>query len=86
MTLPDERYRAVRMARQFLMELLDPKKTPGIPKIVRQQANGILRHYPNDWDMERACQGAPEIFQTQMEAVTRLMKQYEDSKANKNEA
>lgn len=86
MTLPDERYRAVRMARQFLQELLDSKKTPGVPKIVRQQANSILRHYPSDWDMERACQGAPDVFQTQMEAVTRLMKQYEESKANKNEA
>lgn len=85
MTLPDERYRAVRMARQFLMELCDPSKTPKIPSIVRNQARGILRHYPSDWDMERACQGAPEVFQTQMEAVTRLMAQYEQSKAEKNE-
>lgn len=85
MTLPDERYRAVRMARQFLMELCDPSKTPKIPSIVRNQARGILRHYPSDWDMERACQGAPDVFQTQMEAVTRLMKQYEQSKAEKNE-
>lgn len=85
MTLPDERYRAVRWARQFLQEILDPKKTPGVPKIVRQQANSILRHYPSDWDMERACQGAPDVFQTQMEAVSRLVAQYEQSKAEKNE-
>lgn len=86
MTLPDERYRAVRMARQFLLELCDSSKTPKIPSIIRNQARGILRHYPSDWDMERACQGAPDVFQTQMEAVSRLIKQYEESKANKNEA
>jgi hypothetical protein len=85
MTLPDERYRAVRMARQFLLELCDSNKTPRIPSIIRNQARGILRHYPSDWDMERACEGAPDVFQTQMEAVSRLIKQYEDSKTNKNE-
>jgi hypothetical protein len=80
MTLPDERYRSVRYARQFLQELCDPKKTPGVPKIIRSQANGILRHYPSDWDMERACEGTPDVFQTQMEPVTRLFKQYEQNK------
>jgi len=82
MTLPDERYRAVRYARQFLQELCDPKKTPGVPKIIRSQANSILRHYPGDWDMEKACRDAPDVFQTQMESVTRLFKQYEQNKTN----
>jgi hypothetical protein len=45
----------------------------------------MLRHYPNDWDMERASAGAPDVFAVQMEAVTRLFKQYEQSKAEKNE-
>lgn len=84
MTLPDERYRAVKYARQFLMELCDSSKTPRIPSIIRNQARSILRHYPSDWDMERACQGAPDVFQTQMEAVTRLMKQYEESKKHES--
>ena len=82
MTLPDERYRAVRWAREFMYELMDPKKTPGVPKKTRDTARSVLRHYPNDWDMQRAADSAPEVFQEQMEAVTRLFKQYEDKKNN----
>ena len=82
MTLPDERYRAVRWAREFMYELMDPKKTPGVPKRIRDTARSVLRHYPTDWDMKRACDSAPDVFQEQMEAVTRLFKQYEDSKHN----
>jgi hypothetical protein len=38
MTMPDERYRAVVHAEQFLKDLLDPRKTPRVPKNVRQRA------------------------------------------------
>jgi hypothetical protein len=84
MTLPDERFRAVRYARQFLLDLCDTKKTPGVPKIIRQQANSILRHYPNDWDMTQAAEATPTVFQTQMEPVTRLFQQYQQSKQAKD--
>jgi hypothetical protein len=80
MTLPDERYRAVRMARQFLLELCNPEKTPRIPSIIRNQARGILRHYPSDWDMDRASEACPDVFQTKMEPVYRMIKQYEEGK------
>ena len=82
MTLPDERYRAVKMAKQFLLDLTSPEKTPKVPSVIRSQARGILRHYPSDWDMDRACQAAPDVFQTQIEAVTRMFKQYEQDKKN----
>ena len=80
MTLPDERYRAVRWAREFMYELMDAKKTPGVPKRIRDTARSVLRHYPTDWDMTRAADQAPEVFQEQMEAVTRLFRQYEQKK------
>ena len=80
MTLPDERYRAVRWAREFMYELVDPKKTPGVPKSIRDQARSVLRHYPSDWDMTRASAAAPDVFQEQMEPVTRLFQQYEQKK------
>jgi hypothetical protein len=80
MTLPDERYRAVRMARQFLLDLCSPEKTPKVPAIIRNQAKGILRHYPSDYDMDRASNLAPDVFQTQMEPVYRMIKQYEEGK------
>lgn len=80
MTLPDERYRAVKMARQFLMELCSAEKTPRVPQIIRNQARGILRHYPSDYDMNRTADVAPDVFQTQMEPVYRMIKQYEQGK------
>jgi len=82
MTLPDERFRAVKWAREFMYELLDPKKTPGIPAVIRSQARSVLRHYPSDFDMVQAAEASPDIFQQQMEPVTRLFRAYEEGKKN----
>lgn len=84
MTLPDERYRAVIQTRRFLLDLCNPKHTPRVPKLIRQTAHSMLRHYPSDWDMQRACHGSPDVFQEQMEAVTRLFQQYQQKKAEKD--
>lgn len=81
MTLPDERYRAVVQTKKFLEELLT---TPRIPKSVKDNARWCLRHYPSEWDMQRAAEASPDIFAERMEPVTRLFKQYEQSKENKN--
>lgn len=81
MTLPDERYRSVMWASRFLQELAhDRKKYPRIPKVVRQEASSILRHFPSSWDLKQASQYAPDVFQERMEPVTRLFKQYEEGK------
>jgi hypothetical protein len=83
MTLPDERYRAVLYARKFMEELIYDRKTyPRLPKIVRLRASSILRHFPSEWDMKCAAEGAPDVFAERMEVVTRLMAQYEESKKN----
>jgi hypothetical protein len=80
MTLPDERYRAVVQTQKFLLEILS---TPRVPKAIKDRARSCLRHYPNDWDMKRAADGAPDVFQEQMEAVTRLFKSYEEKQNEK---
>ena len=65
MTLPDERYRAVKWAERFLHDLAtDTKKYPRIPRTVRAEALSILRHYPSSWDMDRASHSAPSVFQS----------------------
>lgn len=64
MTLPDERYRAVRQAEQFLKDLCDHTKTPRVPKQIRRDASAILRHYPCTWDLDRAAHAAPSVFQS----------------------
>lgn len=73
MTLPDERYRAVMQAEDFLRELCDPEVYPRLPKTVRDRARHVLRHFPTSWDMHRACELAPEIFQTRMEELHRFV-------------
>ena len=80
MTLPDERYRAVIQTREFLKELMDPSKTPRLSKEIRRQATWCLRHYPDISEMKAAARYAPSVFQEQMEPVTRLLAQYEESK------
>ena len=84
MTLPDERYRAVLWAGRFLERLSYSSETKRIPLKIRQEARSILRHFPSNWDMNRAADAAPDVFQERMEAVTRLFKQYEQSKNESN--
>lgn len=52
MTIPVERTNAVIWTESFLKDLLDPKKTPRVPKSVRQQAGRLLRHYPSKFEMD----------------------------------
>lgn len=86
MTLPDERYRAVMWAKRFLQDLAhDRTKYPRVPKVVRQEAYSILRHFPIEYEMKRAAAAAPDIFQERMEPVYRMIKQYEQDKEQDND-
>ena len=51
MTLPYERTRAVVNTQDFLLDLLDHKKTPRVPRAIRKQAHHLLRHYPSEYEM-----------------------------------
>lgn len=62
MTMPDERRNSIKYTRDFLRDLLDPKKTPRIPKEIRKRAGSCLRHYPGDYHMEQAREAAPDVF------------------------
>lgn len=62
MTVPAERTRSVKYAREFLRDLLDPKKTPKVPRAIRQQALRVLKHFPGEYDMERAAKTTPDVF------------------------
>ena len=62
MTMPNERRWAVNNTRQFLLDLMDPKKTPLLPSSVRKEASRCLRHYPGEYYMEEAQKMAPSIF------------------------
>ena len=82
MTLPDERYRAVMQTIEFLTEVCN---TPRVPKVIKQRANSLLRHYPSAWDMKRAAENCPDVFQERMEPVTRIMMQYQQEQQEEKE-
>ena len=63
MTLPDERYRAVQMAQQLCLDMLDPKKTPRLSKELRQRARGVLRHFPEEYYMSMLAESRPDILE-----------------------
>ena len=79
MTLPDERYRAVVQTERFLKEILS---TPRVPKAIKDGARAMLRHYPNEWEMQLAAESAPNVFAKTMEDVHRMMAKYEQGKKN----
>lgn len=62
MTLPDERYRSLKQSKKLLEELCDPGKTPRVPSIVRDRARGILKHYPNDQELEQIANSCPDLL------------------------
>jgi hypothetical protein len=62
MTLPDERYRALKQGKKLLEELCDPGKTPRVPSIIRDRARGALRHFPSDYELERMADNSPELL------------------------
>ena len=76
MTLPDERYRAVKTAAHFLARLAGGEY-PRVPKAVRVEARSILRHYPLDWDLKQAALAAPHVFQERMDDLHKMVLKYE---------
>jgi len=84
MTLPDERYRSIMQAKRLLEEIMDPRLTPRVAAGIRDRARGVLRHYPSDYDMRRAAQTSPEVFQERMEDLHKFVlrgQQQDDSAA-----
>lgn len=80
MTLPDERYRSIQNAQRFLQDLMDPKKTPRVPREVRQRARSVLKHYPGEYHLEQLAENSPDIIAKQMEPLTRMVMLYNREK------
>jgi hypothetical protein len=82
MTLPCERYNAIKYTERFLMDLCDPKKTPRVPLEVRNRARSCLRHYPGPFDLDMLSTKCPEIIDsgTKVDELSVLMHNYETKK------
>jgi len=46
MTLPQQEHNSLIAVREFLVDLMDSKKIPGVPEKVRLSARALLKHYP----------------------------------------
>ena len=76
MTLPDERYRAIRITETLLTDLCSSKATPGVPRVIRQRAAQCLRHFPGHYDLTQLELAAPHVVQQQMEPLHRMVAAY----------
>ena len=48
MTTPEERTRALRLASELLQDLI---KLDDVPAALRVRIQGVLRHYPEEWQL-----------------------------------
>ena len=83
MTLPDERYRSLVQTRRFLLDLCNREHTPRVPKIIRDTARSMLRHYPSDYEIDRLAAAAPDILQQRMDDLHRMILSHEQQQREK---
>jgi hypothetical protein len=72
MTLPDERYRSVKYAAEFLSRLAGGQYAR-VPKAVRDEARSILRHYPSTYDLDRCAARSPDVFAREMDPLYKMI-------------
>jgi hypothetical protein len=78
MTLPDERYRAIVFAKNLCEDLLDSKKTPRVPKIIRDRARVVLRHFPEEYYLSLLAEASPDILERRGDPIDPLYKMIKD--------
>lgn len=71
--MPCESVWAVSVTRQFLFDLLNPRKTPKVPRAVRKEAARCLRHYPGDYLLADVFH--PEHGKEEKKEVKKMMEQ-----------
>jgi len=85
MTLPDERYRAIMYAKQLCEDLLYAHKTPRVPKVIRDRARHVLRHFPGEYLLASLAESCPDILERRGEPFDPLYKMIKDYEIKKNE-
>ena len=55
--ISQDEYQSVKETYKLLCALIDPKKTPNIPKSLREQAKKCLKHYPVRESQRRILEG-----------------------------
>ena len=55
--LPEEEYHSLKETYKFLCQLIDPRKTPRLPKEIRDRAKKCLKDYPTRRTLQELDQG-----------------------------
>ena len=77
MTLPHEEVNSLKAVRQFLYDLLDPKKTPRVPRAIRLRAHRLSKHYPMDFSIQERYPDVAEVSDTRLrDAMNRVASRY----------
>ena len=80
MTLPYEEVNSLKAVRKFLYDLLDPSKTPRVPKAIRLRAHRLSKHYPMDHSITDRYPDVAEVSDTRLrDAMNRVTAQYENT-------
>jgi hypothetical protein len=61
-------------AKSFCEDLLDSRKTPRVPKQIRQRALGVLRHFPEEYYLSMLAEARPDIIERKGEPYDPLYK------------
>jgi len=84
-TLADERWRSLVETKKFLMTLLSPHATPKVPRVIRERARSLLRHWPDNYHLEKMTIDMPHDFAKEMEPLYRMVKKHEQDKGDAQE-
>ena len=77
MTLPHEEVNSLKAVRQFLYDLLDPKKTPRVPREIRKRAHRLSKHYPMDFSIQERYPDVVEARDTRLrDSMNRIVARY----------
>jgi hypothetical protein len=73
-------------AKSLCEDLLDPRKTPRVPKDIRRRALGVLRHFPDEYYLSMLADSRPDIIERRGEAfdpLYKMVKEYDLTKGEK---
>jgi len=73
-------------AKSLCEDLLDPSKTPRVPKDVRRRALGVLRHFPDEYYLSMLAEARPDILERRgdpFDPLYKMVKEYDLQKGSK---
>ncbi len=63
MSLPFEKFWSLVATKEFMRDLMDPSKTPRVPREIRRRARSTLKHFLWPSEMERLAKKCPDILE-----------------------